>query len=80
MPDCAVDNVHVPAFTMVTVNDETVQTDVDPDVNATVNPDEDVPLTETVPALNWVVLGAVNVIVWVAVLKVNVKFEVVAER
>ena len=70
----------LPAETNVTVVPETVQTDVDPEVNATVNPDEDVPLTETVPALNWVVLGAVNVIVCVAVVKVKVKLELVADR
>ena len=70
----------LPAETNVTVVPETVQTDDDPEVNATVNPDEDVPLTETVPALNWVVLGAVKVIVCVAVLKAKVKFELVAER
>jgi hypothetical protein len=70
----------LPTETNVTVVPETVQTDVDPEVNATVNPDEDVPLTETVPALNWVVLGAVKVIVCDAVLKVKVKFELVAER
>ena len=49
-------------------------------MNATVNADEEVPLTETVPALNCVVLGAVNVIDCVAVLKVKVKLELVAER
>ena len=70
----------LPAETNVTVVPETVQTDVDPEVNATVNPDEEVPLTETVPALNWVVLGAVNVIVCVAVVKVKVKLELVADR
>ena len=70
----------LPAETNVTVVPETVHTDVDPEVNATVNPDEDVPLTETVPALNWVVLGAVNVIVCAAVVKVKVKLELVADR
>ena len=59
---------------------ETVHTDVDPELKATVNPDVEVPLIETEPALNCVVLGAVNVIDCVAVLKVKVKLELVAER
>ena len=70
----------LPVETKVTVVPETVQTEGDPAVNATVNPDVEVPLTETEPALNCVVLGAVNVIDCVAVLKVKVKFELVAAR
>jgi hypothetical protein len=70
----------LPAATNVTVVPETVHTDVDPELNATVNPDEDVPVSERVSALNWVVLGAVNEIVCVAVVKVKVKLELVAER
>jgi hypothetical protein len=45
LPDCAVDNVHVPAFTMVTVNDETVQTAVVVEVNETARSDEAVGAT-----------------------------------
>ena len=70
----------LPVETKVTVVPETVQTEGDPEVNATVKPDEDVPLTETVPALNAVVLGAVNEIDCVVVVKVKVKLELVAER
>ena len=50
MPDCAVDNVHVPAFTMVTVNDETVQTAVVVEVNETARSDEAVGATVKVLA------------------------------
>ena len=50
MPDCAVDNVHVPAFTMVTVNDETVQTAVVVEVNETERSDEAVGATVKVLA------------------------------
>jgi hypothetical protein len=70
----------LPVETKVTAVPETVQTEEDPAVNATVKPDEEVPLTETVPALNAVVLGAVNEIVCVVVVKVKVKSELVAAR
>ena len=62
MPDCAVDNVHVPAFTMVTVNDETVQTAVVVEVNETARSDEAVGATVKVLADHARSVGAEKVI------------------
>jgi hypothetical protein len=70
----------LPVETKVTVVPETVQTEGDPAANATVKPDEEVPLTETVPALNAIVLGSVNEIVCAVVVKEKVKSELVAAR
>ena len=63
MPDCAVDNVHVPAFTMVTVNDETVQTAVVVEVNETARSDEAVGATVKVLADHGRSAGVAKVIV-----------------
>ena len=38
-PDCAAVNVHVPAFSMVTVSVDTVQTEVVPEVNVMSKPE-----------------------------------------
>ena len=62
LPDCVVDNVHVPAFTMVTVNDETVHTAVVEDVNVTARSDEAVGATMKVLADHGRSVGAAKVI------------------
>ena len=61
-PVCDVDNVHVPAFTMVTVNDETVQIPVDVEVNETARSDEAVGATVKVLADHERSVGAAKVI------------------
>jgi hypothetical protein len=62
LPDCVVDNVHVPAFTMVTVKDETVQTAVVVEVKETDRPDEAVGATVKVLADHERSAGAAKVI------------------
>jgi hypothetical protein len=62
LPACDVDNVHVPAFTMVTVNDETVQTAVVVEVNETARSDEAVGATVKVLADHGRSVGAAKVI------------------
>jgi hypothetical protein len=62
LPDCDVDKVHVPAFTMVTVNDETVQIPVDVEVNETARSDEAVGATVKVLADHGRSVGAAKVI------------------